>query len=275
MLGAEARPESVRQLRESMGLDHPLHEQYLRFIANAVQGDFGDSFWQGVPALGLALGRLPATLMLAGAAALISIPLAIFIGSISAWRPGSLMDRISNVVSLAGASIVDFWVALVLILIVSVQLGWLPTSGYNGIGLTGLPYLILPALTMAVRPLGRITQITRSSMVDELSKPYVKMARSKGMPERQVVGKHALKNGLVPTITLGGDELISMVNGAIVIETVFGWPGIGLLLVEAIGRRDLPTIEALVFVITIMVVIINLAVDVLSTKLNPKISYDG
>lgn len=275
ILGTEATPESIEQLRGNLGLNDPMLVQYGRFILSAATGDMGVSYWQGVPALPLVLGRLPATLLIAGAALLMSIPLAIALGAAAAWLPGSVFDRLTNMVSLAGASIVDFWVALMLIFVVSVQLGWLPTSGFGGLGLSGLPFVILPAITLAIRPLGRLSQVTRSAMIDELSQPYIKMARAKGMPEHRVVARHGLKNGLIPTITLGGDELISMLNGAVVIETVFAWPGIGLLLVQAIERRDLPTIEAIVLVVTVMVVLVNLLVDVAYARLNPKIRYGG
>lgn len=274
-LGTEATPESLQRLRANMGLDDPVIVQYLRFVAGAVTGDFGISFWQNVPALPLVIERLPATLFLAACAFATAIPLGILFGAVAAWRPGSIIDRFLNVLSLAGASVVEFWVALMLILVVAVQLGWLPTSGFRGVGWSGLPYVILPAIVLAIRPMGRVAQVSRSAMLDELSRPYAKMARAKGLRERKVVGKHTLKNAMIPTITLAGDSLTGMVNGAIILEVIFAWPGVGLLLIQGVQRRDLPMVEATVFVVAIMVILINLVVDLLYARLNPRIRYDA
>ena len=275
MLGAEANPDAVQRVRTNLGLDDPVLVQYFRFLWGAVQGDLGNSYWQGVPALPLVVARLPATLFLAACAFAIAIPLGITIGAVAAWRPGSIIDRFSNVLSLAGASIVDFWVALMLIFLVAVQIGWLPTSGFGGVGWSGLPYVVLPAITLAIRPMGRVAQVSRSAMLDELSKPYAKMARAKGLRERKVVGKHALKNAMIPTITLSGDELTSMVNGVIILEVIFAWPGVGQLLIQGVQRRDLPMVEAVVFVIAVMVILINLTVDLLYARMDPRIRYDS
>jgi peptide/nickel transport system permease protein len=173
-----------------------------------------------------------------------------------------------NVISLGGVSIVEFWLALMLILVFAVELGWFRTSGYGG-----FQYVILPALALAYKPLGRISQVTRSAMLDGLREPYVKAARAKGLSERRVVFVHALKNAAIPIITISGDELISLIGGAIVIETVFGWPGIGLLTIQALERRDLPLIEATVFVTAMMVILTNLFVDMTYTYLNPRIRF--
>lgn len=275
MLGPEARPQDIAQLRESFGLNDPLLTQYARFITGAVQADFGISYWQGVPAMSLVLGRIPATMFLAVCAFLLAIPTGILIGAIAARRPGSLIDRFTNVLSLAGASVVDFWVALMLIFLVAIRIDWIPTSGFGGVGFAGLPYVLLPALTLAIRPIGRVAQVSRSALVEELSKPYAKMARAKGLGERRVVGRHGLKNAMIPIITLSGDELTSLMNGVIILEVIFAWPGVGQLLVQAVQRRDLPMVEALVFMIALVVIVINLVVDLLYARLNPRIRYDG
>jgi peptide/nickel transport system permease protein len=217
----------------------------------------------------MALERLPATFLLAGVAFMLAMPLGILIGSLAAWKPRSLIDRLANVTSLGSVSIVDFWLALMLILFVSVYLGLLPTSGYGE-----FRHVVLPAIVLAIRPLGRIAQITRSAMLDELNKPYVKMARAKGLSEQRTVFVHALKNAFIPIITLSGDELTSMLNGAVVLETVFAWPGVGLLLVQSIQQRDLPMIEALVFLIAVIVVLVNLLVDISYGYLNPQVRYE-
>lgn len=268
MLRPEATAEQVEAVRDRLGLNDPLHEQFFRFMGGAVRGDFGESIWQRAPALPIMLDRLPNTLYLAGITILIAIPLAALLGIVSALRPGSFVDRASTVVGLAGVSIADFWLGLMLILFFAVNLGWLPTSGFGG-----PQYVILPALALMVRPLGRISQVIRSSMLDQLSQPYVTTARSKGLSERVVVTLHAMKNAAIPALTLIGDETAALLNGAVVIETVFGWPGIGLLLIQAIERRDLPLIEACVFAIAVMIIFANLLVDLAYTFFDPRIRY--
>jgi peptide/nickel transport system permease protein len=268
MLRPEATAEQVEAVRDRLGLNDPLHEQFFRFMGGAVRGDFGESIWQRGPALPIMLERLPNTLYLAGVTILVAIPLAALLGIVSALRPGSLIDRASTVVGLAGVSIADFWLGLMLILFFAVNLDWLPTSGFGG-----PQYVILPALALMVRPLGRISQVIRSSMLDQLSQPYVTTARSKGLSERVVVSLHAMKNAAIPALTLIGDETAALLNGAVVIETVFGWPGIGLLLIQAIERRDLPLIEACVFAIAVMIIFANLLVDLAYTFFDPRIRY--
>jgi peptide/nickel transport system permease protein len=268
MLRPEATAEQVEAVRDRLGLNDPLHEQFFRFMGGAVRGDFGESIWQRAPALPIMLERLPNTLYLAGVTILVAIPLAALLGIVSALRPGSIIDRASTVVGLAGVSIADFWLGLMLILFFAVNLDWLPTSGFGG-----PQYVILPALALMVRPLGRISQVIRSSMLDQLSQPYVTTARSKGLSERVVVTLHAMKNAAIPALTLIGDETAALLNGAVVIETVFGWPGIGLLLIQAIERRDLPLIEACVFAIAVMIIFANLLVDLAYTFFDPRIRY--
>jgi peptide/nickel transport system permease protein len=223
MLRAEATEEQVQSLREELGLDDPIMVQFGRYLGDVVRGDFGESLWQRVPAMPIVLDRLPATLYLAAATLLIAVPLAVVLGIISAIKPRSPADRAVTLFSLAGVSTADFWLGLMLILVFAVELGWLPTSGYGG-----PKYVILPALALAVRPIGRISQVVRSSMMDEMSRPYVTTARAKGLGERVVVFYHTLKNASIPMITLLGDEAAALLNGAVVIETLFGWPGIGI-----------------------------------------------
>ncbi|MDA1101659.1 MAG: ABC transporter permease [Proteobacteria bacterium] len=275
ILGLEAPEADVVALREEMGLNDPIFVQYGRFLVRAVQGDFGTSYWQGVPTIELVLERIPATLFLSALAFGSAVPLAILIGVLAAVRPGSFMDRLTTVLSLAGVCIVDFWLALMLIIFVSVRLGWLPTSGFVGVGLAGLPFAILPVATLILGPVGRVAQLTRIAMIEEINQAYVKTARAKGLSEYLVLGKHALKNALIPTITLSGDVLISLMNGVIIVEFIFAWPGVGQLLMQAIQRRDLPTIETLVFTTTVMVVCVNLVVDMTYAYINPRIRYDS
>ncbi len=268
MLRPEATEEQVQALRESLGLDDPLLVQFGRFMGDIIRGDFGDSLWQRVPALPIVLDRIPATLYLAGITLVVAIPIAVVLGIISAVKPRSIADRIVTVISLTGVSTADFWLGLMLILFFAVQLGWLPTSGYGGV-----QYVILPAAALAVRPIGRVSQVVRSAMLEELSKGYVTTARSKGLGERVVFFYHTLKNAGIPVITLVGDEASALLNGAVVIETLFGWPGVGILLIQAIERRDLPLIEASVITIAVMIVLVNLLVDLTYTLLDPRVRY--
>ena len=268
MLPVDARPEQFDDLRERLGLNEPLLTQFFAFMGGALRGDFGNSFWQQVPALELVLARLPATLLLAATTMAIALPSAILLGALAVLKPGSWADRLVNVASLSGVSVVDFWLGLMLILIFSVNLGWVPTSGYGGI-----EYIVLPALVLAASPLGRIAQITRTAMLDEMSKPYIRAARAKGMSRRQAIFRHGLKNAFVPIITMAGDETTSVLNGAVVVEAVFAWPGIGLLLIQAIQRRDLPLIEATVLVVAVLVIVVNMLVDFAYAYLNPRIRY--
>lgn len=268
MLRPEATEEQRQLVRERLGLNDPILVQFARFFTGVLRGDFGDSIWQRVPALPVVLERVPATLYLASVTLLLAVPISILLGIVSAIRPGSFVDRAVTVVSLGGVSTADFWLGLMLILLFAVRLGWLPTSGYGG-----LQYVLLPALALAFRPLGRISQVVRSAMLDQFSLPYVTTARSKGLTERVVVYLHTLKNAAIPIATLVGDEAASLLNGAVVIETVFGWPGVGILLIQAIERRDLPLIEASVMVIALMIVTVNLLVDLTYSYLDPRVRY--
>jgi peptide/nickel transport system permease protein len=268
MLRPEATEEQRQALRERLGLNDPLPVQFGRFMSGALRGDFGQSIWQRVPAMPIVLDRLPATIYLASVTLLLAIPLSIVLGIVSAIRPGSVVDRVVTVIALGGVSTAEFWLGLMLILLFAVRLGWLPTSGYGGI-----QYVLLPAIALAVRPLGRVSQVVRSAMLDQFNQPYVTTARAKGLSERVVVYLHTLKNAAIPIATLVGDEAASLLNGAVVIETVFGWPGVGILLIQAIERRDLPLIEASVIVIAVMIVTVNLLVDLTYSLMDPRVRY--
>ena len=271
MLPPQASDQQIETVQTQFGLNDPLLTQFGRYLQGAVQGDFGDSIWMRQPAMPIVLERLPRTLFLASVTIALALPLAVLMGVISAVRPRSLIDRVVTVVSLGGLSVADFWLGLMAILLFAVELGWLPTSGYAG--LTGWQFVVLPALTLAVRPIGRISQIQRSSMLDELAQGYVTTARAKGLGERIVIIGHALRNAAIPTVTLAGTELSSLLNGAIVIETIFGWPGIGSLLIQAIERRDMPLVVASTIVIATMIILLNLAIDLLYAALDPRIRY--
>lgn len=268
ILPIDAPDEQVRAIRVKLGLEDPFMVQFARFAAGAVTGDFGTSIALNIPAGELVISRLPATLYLTAVTMAITVAPAVVLGTFAATRPRSLADRLVTLLSLAGVSIASFWLGLVLILIVAVELQWFPSSGYGGVS-----YVILPALTLAVQPLGRLAQVTRSAMLDELSRMYVTTARSKGLPQQAIVYGHALKNAALPIITLSGHELASLLNGAVVVETIFAWPGVGVLLIDSITKRDLPVVEANVFMISILIMAANLLVDLAYAYANPRIVY--
>jgi len=269
MLPLEATHEQYEQAREVLGFNDPLYVQFLRFASKAVRGDFGDSLWQRVPALPLVLERLPATFQLAGVAIFIAVALAIPLGVLAALKPRSWLDHTCTLGSLAGMCIADFWLGLMLILIFPVSLGLFYTSGYGT-----WQHLILPALTLSARPLGRIALIVRSSTLDEMNKAYVTAARSRGLTEQATIIGHVLKNASIPIVTLSGWELTRLLAGfTVVVETVFGWPGVGLLAIDAIKRQDLPLLQADVFVVALIVVAINLLIDLIYGFLDPRIRF--
>lgn len=256
MLPVEAPEEQYLALRAQLGLDDPLHEQFLRSATAWLQGDFGDSLWHQAPALEISLARAPATLLLAAAALALAVPVGVLLAVLSARRPRGYLDRGLSAFSLAGVSVADFWLGLMLILVFAVQLGWFPTSGYGGPA-----YLVLPALTLAMRPVGRVAQVLRSALVDEMRKPYATTARSKGFSDTRILFGHALRNSSIAAVTVTGAEAVSLLNGAVVVETVFGWPGIGSLFISAIQHRDLPLIQSTVVVVAGLVILVNLLVD--------------
>jgi peptide/nickel transport system permease protein len=268
MLPLEASEAQIQALRVRMGFDQPLHVQLAKFMWDLLHGDFGFSLWQGVPAMGLVLDRFPATLYLSFVTIAFSLLIAIPMGTFAAIKPRSVLDRITTVMSITGLSMPTFWLALVLIIILAVNLRWFKTSGYGG-----LEYLVLPVLALSTVHIGRITQVVRSTMLDELSRPYVTTARAKGLAERAAVFGHALRNAAIPIITLTADEVSGLINGAVVIEVIFGWPGIGLLALDAINRRDFPVVQADVMLVATAVVLMNLVVDLTYAYIDPRIRY--
>ncbi|MHB8644390.1 MAG: ABC transporter permease [Thermomicrobiales bacterium] len=269
MLPPETPHDEYLKFRHQMGFDRPIPVQYFDFARHAVVGNFGDSLWQRAPALPIALHPLPATLLLAVFSIALALVVGLPLGILASLRPGSLLDRLAVFVALIGVSLPLIWLGLILILIFSVKLGWLPTSGYGT-----WQHLILPGISLAALPLGRIAQIARSAMIDELAQQYITTAHAKGLARRTVIFRHALKNAAIPIITVAGWEFILMVAGyTIIVETVFGWPGIGYLLYNAIQNRDSPLVEATVFVISVVVTAVNLLVDMLYAMANPQVQY--
>ncbi len=272
LLDDDAPQEAVDAIRHKLGLDRPLYVRFADFYWDMARGDFGKSIRLRTDAGELILKRLPNTALLALAAwttGMIGIP----IGMLAARRPRGVIDRTVNVLSFAMISVPQFWLALMLIMAGSVQLGLLPTSGYNGLGPAGWKYMVLPVISLCPIVMARNAQITRATMIEEIGKQYVATARSKGLAESTILYAHVLKNAAISIVTLMGDELAGFMNGSTVVEVIYGWPGVGLLLIEAIGGRDLPLVTAAVFVISLMVIVINLAVDMLYTWLDPRISY--
>jgi peptide/nickel transport system permease protein len=272
LVDEDASQEAIDALRAKFGLDRPLHVRFGDFYWDLLRGDFGKSIRHRIDAREMIIDRLPNTAILAVVAWAIG-SLGIPLGMLAARRPRGLVDRVVNVLSFAIISVPEFWLALMLILIVSVQFGLLPTSGFNGLGMEGWKFMILPAIALSPRVLGRNAQITRATMIEEINKQYVATARAKGLAENAVLYKHVLKNASISIVTLMGDELAGFMNGSTVVEIIFGWPGIGKLLIDAINARDLPVVTAAVFVIALMVMVINFGVDLLYTWLDPRISY--
>ena len=281
LVDQDAPPETIEALNEKFGFDRPIIVRLGDYFASLLTGcklrcspDFDKSIQYKVNARDLVIGRLPNTAVLALAAwgiGMLGIPL----GMLAARRPRGPIDRAVNVLTFAVVSVPEFWLALMLILFVSVQWGILPTSGFDGLGPGGWKFMVLPAPTLAPRVMGRFAQITRGAMIDEMGKGYVATARAKGLGETTILYTHVLKNAGISIVTLMGDELAGFMNGSVVVEIIFAWPGLGLLLIGAINARDLPVITASVFVIALMVMVVNLVVDFLYTWLDPRISYSS
>lgn len=267
MLPLEATQEQVEAFRDKMGFNDPLWVQFWNWGKNAIRGDFGDSLWQRTDALHLVLERMPATLLLCSTAIVIAVAASLPLGILAALRPRSWLDKATTSFSLIGVCIPDFWLGLMMILVFAVALRLFFTSGYGT-----WRHLALPAIALAARPWGRITQIVRSSMMDEMHRTYMMTARAKGLTERNVIMSHALKNASIPIVTLAAWELTRMLAGyTIVVETVFAWPGFGQLAMQAIERRDLTLIQADVFVVALMIVVLNIAIDLIYAALDPRV----
>ncbi len=266
LLPPDATAEDVARFRKSMGFDDPVVVQYVRFLKGALRGDFGESLRHGEPAMGLVVERMPATFELAGAGLLLALCLAIPAGIISAVKRNTLVDYVSTVVALLGQAMPTFWLGIMLILVFSVRLNWLPSSGRGD-----LQHLILPAITLGLFTTARITRLTRSGMLEVLGQDYIRTARAKGVSEPPVVWKHALKNASIPIVTIVGIELGTVLGGSVITETIFAWPGVGRLSVQAIFNRDYPVVQAAVFLLASTFVIVNLLVDVVYTYLDPRI----
>ena len=268
LLSPDATAQDIQEFREKMGFNDPFLVQYGRFLRGALRGDFGRSVRHDEPAFALVAERLPATLELAGAALLIALALAIPAGIVSAVRRNSAVDYVSTVLALLGQSMPTFWLGIMLILVFSVWLHLLPSSGRGT-----LEHLILPAVTLGLFTTARITRLTRSGMLEVLNQDYIRTARAKGVAGPPVVWKHALKNAAIPIVTIVGIELGTLLGGSVITETIFAWPGVGRLSVQAIYNRDYPVVQAAVFLLSTTFVLVNLVVDMLYTYLDPRIRF--
>jgi peptide/nickel transport system permease protein len=260
--------KQIEEFRREMGFDRPFLEQYARYAARAARGDLGESLWQRRPALQMIISRLPATLELAFAALAVSLFIGVPVGIFAAVRRGTAFDAFATVVAVAGNSMPVFWLGIVLILIVSVWLGLLPASGRGG-----LTHIILPAVTLGAYSGSITARLLRSSLLDVLSRDYVRTARAKGLKERAVILRHSLKNAALPVVTVIGLQMGHLLGGAIITETVFAYPGMGLLAIQAVRNRDVPVAQAFVLMVAVIFILTNLAVDVLYRYLDPRVRY--
>lgn len=266
MLPIEATPEQRATFERQLGLDRPILVQFGDFVSGLARFEFGDSLWQRRPAIDIIAERIPNTLILVFAALTLAALIAIPMGAIAGLRPGGVVDRLVVTTSLVGLSIPQFWLGLLLMALFAVYLGWLPSSGAGG-----LSHLILPAVTLALPALARLVMMVRSAMIEEMHQPYVRVAEAKGMPLRRVAGVHAARNAAIPVATLIGWELIRALSGyTVVVETVFSWPGLGLTAIQAIQRQDLILLQAIVFVVAIIVVFLNIGIDSVNRAIDPR-----
>ena len=269
LLGPEATAADYEQIKENLGLNRPLVIQYGDFLLNIVQGDFGRSHLMRRSARDVLLERLPATLQLAGAAFVLSIIIGIPLGVLSAVRRDTFLDNMGKLFATMGIATPNFWIAIMLVLLFGAILGWLPTYGRGGID-----HFILPAFVLGWSAMAGMVRLGRSSMLEVLDSEYVKFARIKGLSERVVIYKHALKNAMIPLLTFSGLTLAGLLNGSVAVEVVFAWPGIGRLMLEGISRRDFPIVQATVLAAGFFYVVTALVVDILYAYVNPRIRFD-
>ncbi|HKV45272.1 MAG TPA: ABC transporter permease, partial [bacterium] len=279
LLGPMATPQELARLHRELGLDGPLAAQYLLWLAHVVHGDLGRSITLHRPVLGELLLRFRGTIILAAGAVVVAFGPGIVLGVLAARRPGQLLDRLSMIVTVGGASIPPFWLGMILIILFSLRLGWLPGTGMSSPSGAATPadvltHLILPAVTLGALPLAIITRVARTGMIEALRGDYVRTARAKGLGEAAVTVRHAFRNTLVGIVTVVGLEMGFLLAGAVYVETVFDWPGVGLMLVNAILTRDFPLVQGAVLLVATTYVMINLGTDLLYAYLDPRIRFE-
>src|SRR5687768_17371035 len=269
MVGERADAETIARLRKELKLDEPLIKQFTHYTSGVLKGDFGNSYITQRPIIQDIRERFPKTLLLAGSAMLLASILGITIGVLSARHPGGWFDRIGLGLAYLGISFPVYWVGLILILVFAVTLRWLPPSGFGR-----LEFLVLPALALGTRSIAFLARMTRSAMLEVLNSDFIRTARAKGMRERVVLGRHALRNALIPIITVLGLDFGNYLTGSILTETIFSWPGLGRYVVNAIARRDLPAIQGSILFLSLVFVLVNLVTDLLYAKADPRVRYD-
>jgi len=270
--GGGADPKAVEEFRIKMGLDKPIYIQYFTWLESILHGNLGYSYLSKRPVIETILSSFHATLKLAIVSLIISLMISIPLGIISAIKQYSAIDNVSMAGALLGVSMPNFWQGLLLILLFAVTLGWLPVAGYGDHG--DLEHIILPAITLGTSSAAITTRLMRSTMLETINQDYIQAARAKGLSERVVIGKHALKNALIPVVTMIGLNFGYLLDGSVVVETIFAWPGIGLLMVESIYLRDYPMIQGCILFVAIIFIFVNLMVDILYTYLDPRIRYE-
>jgi len=268
ILGDVASDAEVAQLRRQLGIDRPLAAQYLAFLGGLTRGDLGTSLRTGTPVATQIVERLPATFELAVAAIVVAFAFAIPLGIAAAVWKGSVVDHAAMTLSLAGVSMPNFWLGPLLAIVFGVELGWLPVSGRGG-----LEHLVLPAVSLGGALAAVLTRMTRAALADQLREPYVLAARARGASATRAVLRHALRNSLIPIVTIAGLQVGAVLTGAVITETIFAWPGIGRLLVQSIGFRDYPMVQGCILLIAVTYVGVNLAVDLAYAVLDPRIEY--
>lgn len=282
LVPADATPAEIAQAVQSLGLDLPLYQQYLKFVGNALHGDLGNSFVFNQPAIQLILQRLPATLELACVALLLALAIGLPLGLVAGLKPDSALDRGIMTGSILGFSLPNFWQGIMLVLIFSVTLGWLPSTGRVPTGeifgihtslasWDGIRHLILPALNLALFKIALIVRLTRSGVRETMPLDYVKFARAKGLRESRVIYMHVLKNILIPIVTVVGMEFGSLIAFATVTETIFAWPGVGKLIIDSIMKLDRPVVVAYLLIVVTMFIVLNLLVDIIYSVLDPRV----
>ena len=267
-IGQDATAADLARIREMLGLNDPLPVQYLRFVGDALRGDFGKSLRYGTSALDLLIQRWPASLELAFASLLISVLIGIPVGTLSALKRGTLVDRLSMVAVLLGQGAPVFWIGVMLIQVFAVNLRWLPASGHGS-----LAHLVLPAFALGAFFAARIARFTRTAVLNVLPQDYLRTARAKGLSEMVVLWRHVAKNAAIPVVTITGLTLPALIGGAVITEAVFSWPGVGSMIITSVYNRDYAVVQAGIFVISLFVVFTSILVDLLYAHLDPRIKY--
>ena len=264
----DASQADIDRLREELGLADPLPEQFVRFMSDALRGDFGTSFRTNRPAMNEVLDRVPASARLAGLSLVLALAISLPLGVLAAVTRGSVIDVFARFLALVGQAAPNFWLGLMLIFFFAVRLGWFPTGGRGG-----LDHMVLPALALGTAGAASITRLTRSALLDVLNSDFVTMARAKGLPRRTVIFKHALRNAMIPVVTILGLRIGTLISGSVIVETIFAWPGVGRLIIQAINVSDFPVVQAAVTLTASAVILANLLTDFAYMLVDPRIRY--